>query len=409
MKPLRVMCIIGTRPEAIKMAPVVHAAEAFGSLVEMIVVTTAQHREMVDDVLDTFEIEPDEDLDLMVPGQTLHEVAAKVVAGVGKAIAKHRPDVVVVQGDTTTTFGASLAAYYSQCPVAHVEAGLRTGSKMAPFPEEGNRCMTSCLADLHFAPTMGARDNLLAEGYPPSDIFVTGNTVIDALLMTAERVAGRPCPIPELRPSLRNGRQMVLVTGHRRESFGDGLQRICSALLEVARARPDVCMVYPVHPNPRVTTQVREILGGQANVSLISPQSYPDFVWLMQRCDLIVTDSGGIQEEAPALGKPVLVTRRVTERPEAVDAGFCRLVGDDPVEIVGSIQRLLDAPGPVEASQAGRQIYGDGRSAKRIMEKLLSRLHEGWGASNVVPLESHQALPPDTFVRLGHGVRNPES
>jgi UDP-N-acetylglucosamine 2-epimerase (non-hydrolysing) len=403
------MCILGTRPEAIKLAPVARAAEAFGSFVEMIVVSTAQHRELVDDVLGTFDVEPHEDLDLMVPGQTLHEVAARVVAGVGEVITRHRPDVVLVQGDTTTTMAGALAAYYAECRVAHVEAGLRTGSKSAPFPEEGNRCMTSCLADLHFAPTEDARDNLLAEGYLPSDIYVTGNTVIDALLQTADRVAGRPCPIPELESSLRNGRQMVLVTGHRRESFGEGLRRICSALLEVARARPDVRLVYPVHPNPRVAGPVQDLLGSQENVSLVSPQSYPDFVWLMQRSDVIVTDSGGIQEEAPVLGKPVLVTRRVTERPEAVEAGFCRLVGDDPVEIVEGVQRLLDSAHSVEAGRAARSIYGDGRSSQRILETLLSRLHEGWAGSNVVPLPSRPVATPDTMVRLRQGKPNVES
>jgi len=409
MKPLRVMCILGTRPEAIKMAPVARAADDFGSLVEMIVVSTAQHREMVDDVLGTFDVEPHEDLDVMVPGQTLHEVAAKVVAGVGEVIARHRPDVVLVQGDTTTTVAAALAAYYAKCRVAHVEAGLRTGSKWAPFPEEGNRCVTSCLADLHFAPTEEARDNLLAEGYPPSDIYVTGNTVIDALLLTADRVAGRPCPIPELEPSLRNGRQMVLVTGHRRESFGAGLRRICSALLEVARARPDVRLVYPVHPNPRVAGPVRDILGSQENVFLVPPQPYPHFVWLMQRSAVIVTDSGGIQEEAPVLGKPVLVTRRLTERPEAVAAGFCRLVGDDPVKIVAGVQRLLDSAHSVEAGPPDRSIYGDGRSSQRILETLLSRRHEGWAASNVVPLPSRPAARLATMVQLRQGRPNVES
>ncbi|MDX1382017.1 MAG: UDP-N-acetylglucosamine 2-epimerase (non-hydrolyzing), partial [Thermoanaerobaculia bacterium] len=340
MQRLKAMCVMGTRPEAIKVVPIVLAARDYAPAIEMVSVSTAQHRQMLDDVLATFGVCPAEDLDVMAPGQSLHHVAARVIAGMGEILDRQQPDVVIVQGDTTTTVSAAMAAYYAGVAVAHVEAGLRTGDKHAPFPEEGNRCMTSCLADLHFAPTEAARDNLLAEGVPESQVFVTGNTVIDAVQGMARKVSDRPCPVRELRGALADDQELVLVTGHRRESFGSGLRRICDALLGLASARPEIAVVYPVHPNPRVMTAVRE-LRDRPNIHLVPPQSYPDFVWLMQRSKLIITDSGGIQEEAPALGKPVLVTRTVTERPEAVEAGAARLVGYDPRTIVAEAEQLL--------------------------------------------------------------------
>ena len=339
----KVMVVFGTRPEAIKMAPVVEALRAAPG-VETIVAVTAQHRQMLDQVLDLFGIVPDEDLDVMQPGQNLVGLTSRILDGMSEVIARHKPDIVLVHGDTTTTLATSMAAFYSRTAIGHVEAGLRTGNLYSPWPEEANRKLTGALAALHFAPTERSRANLLSEGVPAEHIHVTGNTVIDALLAVIEKIrsnadleqslAGR---FPFLDPSKR----LILVTGHRRENFGDGFEQICMALKEIA-GRGDTQVVYPVHLNPNVQEPVNRILGSQPDLHLLEPQDYLPFVYLMSRAHIIISDSGGIQEEAPSLGKPVLVMRDTTERPEAVDAGTVVLVGTDPKRIVAETCRLLD-------------------------------------------------------------------
>ena len=363
----RVMVVFGTRPEAIKMAPVVDALRATPGI-ETLVTVTAQHRQMLDQVLDLFGLVPDEDLDLMAPDQTLPDLFGRILTGMTAVLQRRRPDLVLVHGDTSTTFAAALAAFYARVPVGHVEAGLRTGNLQAPWPEEANRRLTAPLTRLHFAPTERARQNLLAEGLSAADIHVTGNTVIDALLSVVARIQADAALEAELAarfPFLEAGKRLVLVTGHRRENFGEGFEQICLALRDIA-ARDDVQALYPVHLNPQVQEPVNRILAGVGNAFLIPPQDYLPFVHLMSRAHLILTDSGGIQEEAPSLGKPVLVMRETTERPEAVDAGTVRLVGTDRARIVAEAARLLDDDDAYAAMARAHNPYGDGQAARRI-------------------------------------------
>lgn len=353
------------------MAPVVQAlANAPG--IEARVCVTAQHREMLDQVLALFDIVPDHDLNLMKPGQDLTDITVAVLDGLRGVLREVRPDVVLVHGDTTTTLAASLAAYFERIPVGHVEAGLRTGNIYSPWPEEVNRRVAGVVTRYHFAPTEGARSNLLAEGVPDAHICVTGNTVIDALLDVVRRLredtalsAGLDARFSFLDPA----RRLVLVTGHRRESFGGGFERICQALAAVAD-RDDVQVVYPVHLNPNVQGPVNRLLGGCGNVHLIEPQDYLPFVYLMNRAHLLITDSGGVQEEAPSLGKPVLVMRETTERPEAVEAGTVELVGTDVARIVAMTNRLLDEDAAYQRMSRAHNPYGDGQAAGRIVKEL---------------------------------------
>lgn len=365
------------------MAPVVRKLASRPDIFESRVCVTAQHRQMLDQVLNLFGIIPDHDLDIMKPGQDLFDITCNVLQGLKSVLAQERPDIVLVHGDTTTTMAASLAAYYLRIPVGHVEAGLRTGFKYAPFPEEINRHVAGVIADLHFAPTPWARDNLLREGIDPDSIHVTGNTVIDALLQVAEKVrqpeisADIIAALAPRLPFLQSGApgpepRLLLVTGHRRENFGEGFENICLALAELAEAYPETEIIYPVHLNPNVQEPVRRILGGKAypNIHLIEPVDYLPFVWLMDRSHLIITDSGGVQEEAPSLGKPVLVMRETTERPEAVEAGTVRLVGTDRERIVAEARRLMDDARAYEEMSRAHNPYGDGKAAERIAEVL---------------------------------------
>lgn len=367
----KVMVVFGTRPEAIKMAPLVTALKKRPEL-ETIVAVTAQHRQMLDQVLELFEITPDEDLNVMQPGQTLSGLTSRIVQGMQQVIAKHAPDIVLVHGDTTTTFATSLAAFYQRTVIGHVEAGLRTGDLYSPWPEEANRKLTGVLANLHFAPTQRSVDNLLAENVPADSIHVTGNTVIDALLAVVEKINNNPGLEAELSarfPFLDPSKRLILVTGHRRENFGDGFEQICRALKEIA-ARGDTQIVYPVHLNPNVQEPVKRILADQSAVHLIDPQEYLPFVYLMSRSHIIVTDSGGIQEEAPSLGKPVLVMRDTTERPEAVSAGTVKLVGTDANRIVNEVKELLDNPAAYRQMSKAHNPYGDGFSSNNISEMI---------------------------------------
>ena len=378
------------------MAPLVRELQKHPDRFEVQVCVTAQHRQMLDQVLDIFDIRPDYDLDIMRPGQDLTDVTASVLVGLRSVLAQARPDLVLVHGDTTTTMAASLAAFYAGIPAGHVEAGLRTGNKHAPFPEEINRRVTGCVADLHFAPTDRARQNLLREGVPDTTIHVTGNTLIDALLMALEKIRDENLGIaierelvdkyPRLRrvfPELSATQnstfdtkhpdvpRLILVTGHRRENFGAGFENICHALHDIAASNPEVEIVYPVHLNPNVREPVNRILRDPANVHLIEPLDYLPFVWLMNRAYLIVTDSGGVQEEAPSLGKPVLVMRTATERPEAVAAGTVRLVGTDRERIVTEVTELLLDSASYEVMTKAHNPYGDGKAAARIVEILV--------------------------------------
>ena len=375
-RPMRVLTVFGTRPEAIKMAPVVIALERAAEI-ESRVCVTAQHRDMLDQVLSLFRIRPHYDLDVMEKNQGLTHVTQAVLSGMESVLDDFRPQRVLVHGDTTTTFAAALAAFYKKIPVAHVEAGLRTGDIYAPWPEEMNRKLADGLADLYFAPTASARQNLLGEGVDPRRIVVTGNTVIDALLhvvgMVRENAAMArefDARFPFLRPEPGTSRRrLILVTSHRRENFGEGFERICDALARLSE-REDVEIVYPVHLNPNVREPVMRILGGRPRVHLIEPVDYPAFVHLMDRSFLIVTDSGGIQEEAPSLGKPVLVMRDVTERPEAVEAGTVRLVGTDAAVILRESERLLDDAVAYAAMSRAHNPYGDGKASERIVASI---------------------------------------
>jgi UDP-N-acetylglucosamine 2-epimerase (non-hydrolysing) len=369
---VKVLTVFGTRPEAIKMAPLVQAL-AQDAAFESRLCVTAQHREMLDQVLRLFNLQPDYDLNIMRPEQGLTEITCRILQGMKTVLADFRPDVVLVHGDTTTTLAASLAAFYHQIPVGHVEAGLRTGNLMSPWPEEANRTLTGHLASYHFTPTENSRQNLLHENLPDQRIFVTGNTVIDALLWVRDRVlddADLNARLAARYPFLDPNKKLVLVTGHRRESFGGGFERICSALAHIARQHPQVQIVYPVHLNPNVSEPVNRILSGIENIVLIEPQEYLPFVWLMNRAWLILTDSGGIQEEAPSLGKPVLVMRDTTERPEAVAAGTVRLVGTDVDKIVAEVSQLMDNEDVWQAMSHAHNPYGDGQACARILQAL---------------------------------------
>ncbi len=370
-----VLSIFGTRPEAIKMAPVIQELMRHPDRFISRVCVTAQHRQMLDQVLNLFEIRPDYDLDIMRPGQDLYDVTSSVLLGLKPILAAERPDIVLVHGDTTTTMTAALAAYYSRIPVGHVEAGLRTHNKFAPFPEEINRQVCGVLADLHFAPTEAARLNLLKAGVPAACIHVTGNTVVDALLSVSSRIESDQA-LQDLFAAqfgfLNPNKRLILVTGHRRENFGEGFESICHALADIATRHPDSEILYPVHLNPNVQEPVRRLLGNGAlnNVHLIEPVDYLPFVYLMNRSYLIITDSGGVQEEAPSLGKPVLVMRETTERPEAVAAGTVRLVGTNREFIVSEATRLIDNPTEYGQMSRAHNPYGDGQAAARIVDLL---------------------------------------
>lgn len=369
----RILFVLGTRPEAIKLCPVIRHMRAVGGCLEARVCATAQHRSMLDQVLETFGIQPEYDLDLMAPGQPLSHLAARILTAVDGVLAAERFDMAIVQGDTTTTMAGALAAFHRQVPVAHVEAGLRTGNLGQPFPEEMNRMVTSRLASLHFAPTEEARRNLLREGVQSRDIFLTGNSGIDAVLHVAaalENGSARPCEWPWLDET----KKLIVVTAHRRESFGDGIDRICHALAALAK-RGDVQIVYPVHRNPKVLDPVTENLSGVAGIRLLEPLEYVAFVDLMRRAWLLLTDSGGIQEEAPSLGKPVLVMRDCTERPEAVKAGGVKLVGSDPDRILAEVSRLAEDPAEYARMSRIQNPYGDGHASERIVEAVRARLN----------------------------------
>ena len=366
----KILTIIGTRPEAIKLAPVVEELGRRADRFVSKVCVTAQHRQMLDQVLAIFGIEPDHDLNIMAFGQGLAQVTARAIEGLDRVLAKEQPDVVLVQGDTTTAFCGALAAYYHQVKVGHVEAGLRTDNKYVPFPEEINRRLVGQLADYHFAPTDRAKEALIGEGVAPGNVFVTGNTVIDALLWVRERVQNEWPELPDGLAEAVEGRQVILVTAHRRESFGEGFEQICHAIREVADAFPDVVFVYPVHPNPNVREPVHRILGGHERIHLVEPLSYEPFVWLMDRTTIVLTDSGGVQEEAPSLGKPVLVMREITERTEGIAAGNACLVGVRKDGIVHGLTQLLRHPEQRMAMSTNRNPYGDGKAAARIVEVL---------------------------------------
>ena len=371
-EPIAVALVAGTRPELIKLAPVLLELRRRPDAFRATLVVTAQHREMLDQVVEAFDIRPDVDLDLMRPDQTLSELTARVVTGVQATLADLRPDVVLVHGDTTTCLASALAAFYEGIPIGHVEAGLRTHDLSAPWPEEMNRRLTDPLCRWCFAPTDLAARNLRAEGIPEDRIRVTGNTVVDALLHVLPQVRGRQHEIPGLDTHELSGRRLVLVTGHRRESFGEPLAQICRALRQITARFGDVVVVYPVHPNPNVVGPVRDLLAGHDRVKLIEPLGYLPFVWLMDRAALIITDSGGVQEEAPTLGTPVLVTRLATERPEAIEHGVARLVGASTDAIARAASEVLERDAADDRRPASDNPYGDGHAAGRIAEALLT-------------------------------------
>lgn len=370
MDRIKVLVVLGTRPEAIKMAPLVRKLKDDDSF-DALLCVTAQHRQMLDQVLELFGLKPDYDLDLMKPGQDLTDITSRVLYGLKDILKQEKPQIVLVHGDTTTTMAASLAAYYEQIAVGHVEAGLRTGNIYSPWPEEMNRRLTGGISAHHFAPTETAKQNLLAENIPQDKILVTGNTVIDALL-ESKKLAGQPEReklFSSQLPKLDSDKKLILVTGHRRESFGEGFERICEALAQLSR-RGDVEIIYPLHLNPNVREPVNRWLGSADNIHLIEPLDYLPFVYLMSKAYIILTDSGGIQEEAPSLGKPVLVMRDTTERPEAVDAGTVRLVGTDIDRIVDESSRLLDSETAYSEMSFAHNPYGDGLACERVVAYL---------------------------------------
>ncbi len=372
MNKKRVIIVFGTRPEAIKMAPLVHALAADDRF-DARVCVTAQHREMLDQVLELFEVVPDYDLNLMKPGQDLSDIMCGVLQGLKPILADFRPDYLLVHGDTATTISSSLAAYYQQIKVGHVEAGLRTGNIYSPWPEEGNRKLTGAITDLHFAPTEASKSNLLAENIEESKIIVTGNTVIDALLGVINKLENNTklkLTLQDRFSFLDETKRLVLITGHRRESFGGGFERICEAVAQISRVFPDVEFVYPMHLNPNVREPVNRLLADFKNVFLIEPLDYLPFVYLMNRAYLLLTDSGGIQEEAPTLGKPVLVMRDTTERPEAVEAGTVKLVGTNINVIVQELTVLLSNEEAYKAMSFSHNPYGDGQACDRILNSL---------------------------------------
>jgi UDP-N-acetylglucosamine 2-epimerase (non-hydrolysing) len=362
----KVMLVFGTRPEAIKMFPVVHALQALGTM-DVRVCVTAQHREMLDQVLHIARITPDVDLDLMQHNQSLDTLTARLVTGLGAVFDAEKPDRVLVHGDTLTTMVATLAAYFRKIPVGHVEAGLRSGDIYAPWPEEVNRKVTGTIADMHFAPTQAAADALLAENVPAHSIYITGNSVIDALIATQARIAEEPALAAGLDDLAARfaGKRIIAVTSHRRENFGDGMANIAGAIADIS-ARDDVAIIFPVHPNPNVRQVMDAALAGKSNVAMIEPLDYPHFVRLLSLCHIALTDSGGVQEEAPTLGKPVLVMRDTTERPEGVHAGTAKLVGTDRTRIVSEIFNLLDDVGAYSAMSHAHNPFGDGETGNRI-------------------------------------------
>ncbi|WP_044663469.1 non-hydrolyzing UDP-N-acetylglucosamine 2-epimerase [Sphingobium sp. YBL2] len=370
---IKVMLVFGTRPEAIKMAPLALMLSK-DSRFDCRICVTGQHREMLDQVLKIFRLEAAYDLKIMRPGQDLSDVTSAVLLGMREVFQQFRPDMVLVHGDTATTLSASLAAYYHQIPIGHVEAGLRTHNLYSPWPEEANRKLTGALTALHFAPTQSAQENLRREGVDAGDILVTGNTVIDALLQVVERLKGDDALVQDVQrqlPQLAGDRRMILVTGHRRESFGGGFERMCKALATIASDFPEVDIVYPVHLNPQVQEPVNRLLAAIQNIHLIEPQEYLPFVYLMDRAHLVLTDSGGVQEEAPSLGKPVLVMRDTTERPEAVKAGTVKLVGTDTQLIVKEVTRLLSDDEEYARMSFAHNPYGDGAACRRIADALV--------------------------------------
>ncbi len=373
---MKIMLVFGTRPEAIKMAPIYHALKA-GADFEPVVCVTGQHRQMLDQFMAAFQMTADRDLDIMKPGQDLFDVAARALLGLRQAIGQARPDALLVQGDTTTALAGAMAGFFLHVPVGHVEAGLRTYNLEAPFPEEGNRAMLSRIAAFHFAPTQRSRDNLLAERIAAERIWVTGNTVIDALHWMRERIVSRSDwgdHFAGAQAAVESDRPLILITGHRRENFGAGFEAICRAIGSLAARNPGIEIVYPVHLNPNVQEPVKRQLGKLPNVHLIPPLDYPPFVHLMDRARLILTDSGGVQEEAPALGKPVLVMRETTERPEAVEAGTVVLVGTDETRIVAEAESLLHDRARYDAMARAHNPYGDGKAAGRILDVLRQEL-----------------------------------
>jgi UDP-N-acetylglucosamine 2-epimerase (non-hydrolysing) len=375
---MKISLILGTRPEAIKLAPVILALRRDPRFSTQVCVT-AQHRQMLDQVLEVFDIVPDRDLNLMRPGQTLPDLTCRALTGVSKYLEAERPDLVLVQGDTTTVFATALAAFYQEIPIGHVEAGLRTWNLKAPWPEEANRVLAGHLATLHFAPTETSRNNLLREAIDPKSIFVTGNTVIDALFLAVERVRRAPPEIPQLDSEVMTRRDtpLVLITAHRRESFGEKFDSICQAIADLGTRFPQTHFVYPVHLNPNVRQSVAKVLTPQTgngrglkNIHLIEPLPYFPFVALMERATILLTDSGGVQEEGPSLGKPILVMRETTERPEAVAAGCAKLVGPDRQKIVGEVSRLLTDPAYYRSAVKPHNPYGDGKAAGRILQAI---------------------------------------
>lgn len=372
MQKKKHLIVFGTRPEAIKMAPLVHAFQQEESF-ETRVCVTAQHREMLDQVLDFFSITADYDLNLMKPGQTLYSLTAAIITEMQPVLEDFNPDYVYVHGDTTTSSMVALAAFYSGAEVCHIEAGLRTFDKWAPFPEEMNRQLTGRLTDLHFAPTSLAKSNLLQENTPEENVFVTGNTVIDALLESVESVVKEPSILMQEVDKWIDNRTLLLITGHRRENHGEGFERICKALQQIAKNNPEVALIYPVHLNPKVQAPVKKYLQDIPNIKLLEPVAYQDFIWLMHRAKLIITDSGGVQEEAPSLGKPVLVMRDTTERPEAVEAGTVILVGTDTEKIISETEDLLHDKERYSKMSALHNPYGDGKAAQRIV-KIMKNL-----------------------------------
>jgi len=369
----KVLLVFGTRPEAIKMAPLVKAFEKEESI-ESKVCVTAQHREMLDQVLEMFDITPDYDLNLMKPGQDLYDITANVLLGLKDVLRDFKPDVVLVHGDTTTTSASSLASFYEKVKVGHVEAGLRTGDMYSPWPEEANRQITGVLANYHFAPTTTSENNLLKENKNKEDILVTGNTVIDALFLALDKIETNKELKNKILENINSqykineDKKLILVTGHRRENFGQGFINICESLKTLANNNPDIDIVYPVHLNPNVQKPVKEILSDTPNVFLIEPLQYESFIYMMNKSYFIITDSGGVQEEAPSLGKPVLVMRDTTERPEAVEAGTVKLVGTNPESIINEAQKLLDDKIEYNAMSKAHNPYGDGNSCERIVE-----------------------------------------
>lgn len=364
----KLLFIFGTRPEAIKMAPLIQKFQSEASINTKVCVT-AQHREMLDQVLDFFSIVPDYDLDIMEPKQSLNTITSKILVGLKPILDEFKPDYVFVHGDTTTTMASSIAAFYAGSKICHIEAGLRTHSIRDPFPEEANRRITSVLTDYHFAPTLKSKENLLKENISADRILVTGNTVIDALLTSIELVKDIDNnEINELKTLISKNQEIILITGHRRENHGQGFINICNAIKEIALKNPSLLLIYPVHLNPNVQVPVNAILGDVKNIKLIAPLAYPAFIWLMNRSKIIITDSGGVQEEAPSLGKPVLVMRETTERPEAAEAGTVILVGTDTNKIVSEAQALLDDKTKFDKMSRLHNPYGDGNASEKIVE-----------------------------------------